>query len=106
RTPNPDILCNREIKFDAFLHHAQRLGADYIATGHYARIDHGGTQPRLLRGVDPDKDQSYFLAAVPSAALSRAIFPLGDLHKNDVRAIARDNGLAVYDKPDSTGVCF
>lgn len=106
RTPNPDILCNREIKFDAFLRHAQRLGADTIATGHYARLDHGTGGPRLLRGVDPGKDQSYFLAAVPGAALASTLFPLGDLHKAEVRAIARDNGLAVHDKPDSTGVCF
>jgi|SRR5699024_2336623 len=106
RTPNPDILCNREIKFDAFLQHAERLGADAIATGHYARIEHAGPQPRLLRGVDAGKDQSYFLAAVPAAALARVLFPLGDLHKSEVRAIARDNGLSVHDKADSTGVCF
>src|SRR5699024_2169108 len=106
RTPNPDILCNREIKFDAFLHHAERLGADAIATGHYARIKHGENGPQLLRGVDPGKDQSYFLAAVPARALARSLFPLVELHKSEVRTIARDNGLAVHDKPDSTGVCF
>lgn len=106
RTPNPDILCNREIKFDVFLRHAERLGADAISTGHYARIDHDGGQPRLLRGVDPGKDQSYFLAAVPAAALAHTLFPLGELRKSEVRAIARDNGLQVHAKPDSTGVCF
>lgn len=106
RTPNPDILCNREIKFDAFLHHAERLGADKIATGHYARTKRSNGQTHLLRGTDPGKDQSYFLAAVPAHALAHTLFPLGELHKSEVRAIARRNGLAVYDKPDSTGVCF
>lgn len=106
RTPNPDILCNRQIKFDAFLRHAERLGAEYIATGHYARIDRAGEQPRLLRGADPGKDQSYFLAAVPAQALARTLFPLGELRKSEVRAIARNHGLGVHDKPDSTGVCF
>lgn len=106
RTPNPDVLCNREIKFDAFLHHAERLGADWIATGHYARLDHQGSETRLLRGVDPSKDQSYFLSAVPMAALSRTLFPLGEDAKTDVRARAKKAGLPVHDKPDSTGVCF
>ncbi|MDA3920842.1 MAG: tRNA 2-thiouridine(34) synthase MnmA [Salinisphaera sp.] len=106
RTPNPDVLCNREIKFDAFLHHAERLGADLIATGHYARLDHSGGTTRLLRGVDPSKDQSYFLSAVPMAALSRTLFPLGWDAKTDVRARARAAGLPIHDKPDSTGVCF
>src|SRR5699024_4086369 len=85
---------------------AERLGADLIATGHYARIDHTGAQPRLLRGTDPSKDQSYFLGAVPGSALARTLFPLGDLCKSEVRAIARDNGIGIHDKPDSTGVCF
>ncbi|AWN17378.1 tRNA 2-thiouridine(34) synthase MnmA [Salinisphaera sp. LB1] len=106
RTPNPDVLCNREIKFDAFMHHADRLGADMIATGHYARIDHGGQYPRLLRGLDASKDQSYFLSAVPIEALARTLFPLGEIDKTDVRAIAKRAGLPVHDKPDSTGVCF
>ncbi|MES1949074.1 tRNA-specific 2-thiouridylase MnmA [Salinisphaera sp. C84B14] len=106
RTPNPDVLCNREIKFDAFLHHAERLGADAIATGHYARLVHDGAGTRLLRGADPGKDQSYFLAAVPMAALERTLFPLGETYKTDVRAIARKAGLPIHDKPDSTGVCF
>ncbi|WP_247739728.1 tRNA 2-thiouridine(34) synthase MnmA [Endozoicomonas sp. G2_2] len=106
RTPNPDVLCNREIKFDAFLHHAERLGADAIATGHYARLEHDANGTRLLRGRDPGKDQSYFLAAVPMAALERTLFPLGETRKTDVRAIARAAGLPIHDKPDSTGVCF
>ncbi|WP_353219912.1 tRNA 2-thiouridine(34) synthase MnmA [Salinisphaera sp. S4-8] len=106
RTPNPDVLCNREIKFDTFLHHAERLGADAIATGHYARLAHDAHGTRLLRGRDPGKDQSYFLAAVPMAALERTLFPLGETYKTDVRAIARKAGLPVHDKPDSTGVCF
>lgn len=106
RTPNPDVLCNREIKFDAFLHHAERLGADAIATGHYARLTHGDDGTRLLRGLDPGKDQSYFLAAVPMAALARCLFPLGELYKTDVRGMARAAGLPVHAKPDSTGVCF
>lgn len=106
RTPNPDVLCNREIKFDAFLHHAERLGADAIATGHYARLEHGSSSSRLLRGRDPGKDQSYFLAAVPLAALERTLFPLGETHKTDVRCEARAAGLPIHDKPDSTGVCF
>jgi len=106
RTPNPDVLCNREIKFDAFLHHAERLGADAIATGHYARLQHDADGTRLLRGCDPGKDQSYFLAAVPMEALACCLFPLGELHKADVRAMARAAGLPVHAKPDSTGVCF
>ncbi|WP_423824004.1 tRNA 2-thiouridine(34) synthase MnmA [Salinisphaera sp. SPP-AMP-43] len=106
RTPNPDILCNREIKFDAFMHHADRLGADLIATGHYARLDHADGYTRLLRGVDPNKDQSYFLSAVPRAALERTLFPLGAMAKTDVRAKAKRAALPVHDKPDSTGVCF
>ncbi|HET7314072.1 tRNA 2-thiouridine(34) synthase MnmA [Salinisphaera sp.] len=110
RTPNPDVLCNREIKFDAFMHHADRLGADLIATGHYARIDRSdhrdNNRTRLLRGLDPNKDQSYFLSAVPIEALARTLFPLGGIDKNEVRAIARRAGLPVHNKPDSTGVCF
>lgn len=106
RTPNPDILCNREIKFDLFLHYAQRLGADYIATGHYARIQHADGTSQLLRGADHGKDQSYFLAAVPTSALAHTLFPLGDLQKTDVRAIARENGLPNHARADSTGVCF
>lgn len=106
RTPNPDVLCNREIKFDAFMHHADRLGADLIATGHYARLDHADGRTRLLRGADPNKDQSYFLSAVPLAALERTLFPLGEIAKTDVRAMAKHAALPIHDKPDSTGVCF
>ncbi len=106
RTPNPDVLCNREIKFGAFFNYALRLGADRVATGHYARIEHIDGEPALCRGRDPSKDQSYFLAAMPRAALARATFPLGDMMKNDVRDCARRAGFNVHDKPDSTGVCF
>jgi tRNA-uridine 2-sulfurtransferase len=103
RTPNPDVLCNREIKFGSGLAHALRLGADLYATGHYARIASG---PRLLRGVDPQKDQSYFLHEVGARELARCIFPVGALPKSEVRRIARERGLPVYDKRDSTGICF
>ena len=106
RTPNPDVLCNREIKFGAFLDYAQRLGGELIATGHYARVGQHSGETALFRGADPDKDQSYFLHAVPTAALDRAVFPLGDLHKSDVRRIAHEHGLPVRDKKDSTGICF
>jgi len=102
-TPNPDVLCNREIKFGSFMQHAQRLGAARIATGHYARTDSDG---RLLRAADEAKDQTYFLHAVPGEALRQAVFPLGDLHKTEVRAIARVNGLPNHDRKDSTGICF
>lgn len=103
-TPNPDVLCNRHIKFGAFLRHAQRLGAARIATGHYARL--AGPGPRLLRAADAGKDQTYFLHAVERAALARAVFPLGDLLKAEVRAIANRAGLPNHDRPDSTGICF
>lgn len=106
RTPNPDILCNREIKFDAFLKHAKRLGAERIATGHYAQVQDVDGQTRLLRGQDVNKDQSYFLAAVPQAALAQSLFPLGAMRKTQVREQARTAGLTVYAKRDSTGVCF
>jgi tRNA-uridine 2-sulfurtransferase len=102
-TPNPDVLCNREIKFGSFLRHAVRLGADRIATGHYARTDERG---RLLRAADADKDQTYFLHAVGREALRRTVFPLGGLHKREVRAIARAHGLPNHDRKDSTGICF
>jgi tRNA-specific 2-thiouridylase len=106
RTPNPDVLCNREIKFGVFRDYARRLGGDLLATGHYARtalIDGHGA---LLKGNDPGKDQSYFLHAVTAEALAETVFPLGDLEKAEVRQIARDAGLAVHDKKDSTGICF
>lgn len=105
RTPNPDVACNRHIKFGAFLRHALRLGADLIATGHYARLEHGPV-PRLFRPADREKDQTYFLHAVDAAALSRTLFPLGAMAKNEVRRLARDYGLANHAKRDSTGICF
>lgn len=106
RTPNPDVLCNREIKFGVFRDYAKRLGGDLLATGHYARstiIDGHGA---LLKGSDPFKDQSYFLHAVSAEALAETVFPLGDIRKDAVRQIARDAGLTVHDKKDSTGICF
>ena len=106
RTPNPDILCNKEIKFKVFLEYAQSLGADYIATGHYSRRASENGQSSLLKGIDSDKDQSYFLYAVPESALSKAIFPLGALTKKEVRQIAEDNDFDNAKKKDSTGVCF
>ena len=106
RTPNPDVLCNAEIKFRAFLDHALTLGADAIATGHYARIATCDDHVELLRAVDPTKDQSYFLYRLDQAQLARSVFPVGGLHKRNVRAIARDHGLAVHAKRDSTGICF
>ncbi len=106
RTPNPDVHCNREIKFGVCLRHARRLGADCLATGHYARLGSAVDGPALLKGVDPAKDQSYFLHSVKRADLTRAMFPLGELTKPEVRALAREAGLPVHDKPDSTGICF
>jgi tRNA-specific 2-thiouridylase len=105
RTPNPDVLCNREIKFGVCFDYARRLGAEWVATGHYARVEHGAS-PRLLRGVDAGKDQSYFLHAMPSQALARTLFPIGSLQKSDVRRMARELALPVFDKKDSTGICF
>jgi len=107
RTPNPDILCNREIKFKAFLEYAQFLGADYIATGHYARLrqrDDG--QAELLRGLDNNKDQSYFLHAVAGPEFAKSIFPIGDMEKPAVRDLAEQHGLITHNKKDSTGICF
>ena len=106
RTPNPDVLCNREIKFGICLAYADRLGARLFATGHYARLAETDGRPALLKARDPDKDQSYFLHAVPREQFSRVLFPLGELTKRDVRALAREAGLPVFDKPDSTGICF
>ncbi len=106
RTPNPDVLCNREIKFGVFRDHAKRLGGELLATGHYARTADVAGRTALLTGIDPDKDQSYFLHAVEEAALAETVFPLGDRLKNEVRGIARDFGLDVFDKRDSTGICF
>ena len=106
RTPNPDVLCNREIKFGVFRDYAKRLGGELLATGHYARTAVLGAHPILLKAADPAKDQSYFLHAVSEEALAETVFPLGDLQKADVRQLARDHGLAVHDKKDSTGICF
>lgn len=111
RTPNPDVLCNREIKFDAFMKCAARLGAEYVATGHYCRKDEiqgadGMPVYRLLAGLDPDKDQSYFLCQLSQSQLSRALFPIGDLKKPEVRRIAAEADLPSADKKDSQGICF
>ncbi|MGV6817274.1 MAG: tRNA 2-thiouridine(34) synthase MnmA [Thiotrichales bacterium] len=106
RTPNPDIVCNREIKFRAFLDHALTLGAQWIATGHYARITRSAHEIQLRKGKDPQKDQSYFLCALNEQQLERAMFPLGGLEKTEVRARAARAGLATYAKKDSTGICF
>ncbi|MEM7281897.1 MAG: tRNA 2-thiouridine(34) synthase MnmA [Pseudomonadota bacterium] len=106
RTPNPDVLCNREIKFGVFFEYACRLGADVIATGHYARTRHHEGQHQLLMGKDPDKDQSYFLHSVQESALAKTLFPLGDMHKSEVRDIAHRYGLVTHNKKDSTGICF
>ncbi len=107
RTPNPDILCNREIKFKAFVEHARDLGAAWIATGHYARRRKTGNgRVELLKGRDPGKDQSYFLYALTQEQLTRALFPLGELTKTEVRAMAARAKLPVADKKDSTGICF
>ena len=105
-TPNPDVLCNSEIKFKAFLDHALRLGADHIATGHYARLEPHPDGVKLLKANDTNKDQSYFLHAVPQTALQRALFPLGGLLKPEIRKLAREVGFANHDKKDSTGICF
>ena len=106
RTPNPDVLCNREIKFGVFREYAKRLGGELLATGHYARTATLDGTTALLKGADRGKDQSYFLHAVSSAALAETVFPLGELQKADVRRIARERGLVVHDKKDSTGICF
>lgn len=106
RTPNPDVLCNREIKFGAFRDYAKRLGGTRLATGHYARIRVVDSRPLLCKAADEAKDQSYFLSAVSAEALAETLFPLGDLAKSEVREIARDHGLDVCDKKDSTGICF
>ena len=106
RTPNPDILCNKEIKFKAFLNKAASLGADYIAMGHYARVIHDGDKHYLLRGVDANKDQTYFLSQLNSKQLAKALFPIGDMIKPEVRALATEYDLVVANKKDSTGVCF
>lgn len=106
RTPNPDVLCNAEIKFKAFLDHALALGAERIATGHYARVEERGGGFVLLKGLDPSKDQSYFLHRLNQAQLAKTLFPVGHLHKTEVRRIAREAGLPNHAKRDSTGICF
>ncbi len=110
RTPNPDILCNREIKFDIFLKHALNIGAEYVATGHYCRkssfSENGTTHYRLLAGKDTNKDQSYFLCQLNQEQLSKALFPIGELTKPEVRKIAKSLGLTTADKKDSQGLCF
>jgi len=106
RTPNPDVICNKEIKFKTFLEHALQLGAQYIATGHYARSAAYGGYVHLLKGKDDNKDQSYFLYALNQQQLSKALFPLGELTKTQVRALAEQQGFANSAKKDSTGICF
>jgi tRNA-specific 2-thiouridylase len=106
KTPNPDLLCNREVKFQPFREHALRLGADFVATGHYARIEHAPDGPRLLRSVTEDKDQTYFLALVARAQFEKVLFPIGGLTKPEVRQIAARAGLPNHRKKDSTGICF
>ena len=107
RTPNPDILCNREIKFDAFLKEALALGADKVATGHYCRIAQTDTGLyRLLAGADPAKDQSYFLCQLTQEQLSKTLFPIGHLTKSKVRELARKSDLPTSDRKDSQGICF
>ena len=106
RTPNPDVLCNAEIKFKAFLDQAMKMGADHIATGHYAQVREVDGRFELLRGTDSGKDQSYFLHRLNQAQLSKAVFPVGGMYKRDVRKLAAEIGLPVAAKKDSTGICF
>src|ERR1700704_4571048 len=106
RTPNPDVLCNSEIKFRAFLDHARRMGADHIATGHYARVRNVAGRTELLKAVDATKDQSYFLHRLTQEQLAPVLFPLGEIAKREVRAIAKREGIPTWAKKDSTGICF
>jgi len=116
RTPNPDVMCNRHMKFDLFLKEADKLGCDFIATGHYARTENpllieegaggGVSRTRILKGIDPNKDQTYFLWAIDKAVLPRVLFPIGHLEKPEVREIAAKHNLEVATKKDSTGICF
>lgn len=106
RTPNPDVMCNKEIKFKAFLEHALELGADYLATGHYARVANIDGEYKMLRGVDNNKDQTYFLNQLGQEQLSRVLFPIGEIEKTEVRRLAEEADLATAKKKDSTGICF
>jgi len=106
RTPNPDIMCNKEIKFKAFLDYAVVLGAEYIATGHYVRVDRSTGSSLMLRGVDSNKDQSYFLYTLNQTQLNKSMFPVGELDKAEVRRIAEEQGFVTANKKDSTGICF
>ncbi len=106
RTPNPDVLCNKEIKFKAFLDHALELGADYIATGHFVRNRKINNQYQLLKGLDQNKDQSYFLYALNKNQLKKALFPIGKIEKPEIRKLAEHAGFKNYNKKDSTGICF
>ena len=106
RTPNPDILCNREIKFKSFYDYALKIGADFIATGHYAKVENDNGEAKLYRSKDIDKDQTYFLHEVSSKEFSKTIFPLSDIYKSEVRDIAKELNLNIYSKKDSVGICF
>jgi tRNA-specific 2-thiouridylase len=106
RTPNPDVMCNKEIKFKAFLEHAVNLGADYLATGHYAQVEFRDGEYKMLRGLDENKDQTYFLNQLSQEQLSKVMFPIGNLEKPRVREIAKEADLATATKKDSTGICF
>ncbi|MDP4091390.1 MAG: tRNA 2-thiouridine(34) synthase MnmA [Bacillota bacterium] len=106
RTPNPDVMCNKEIKFKAFLDYSLKVGAAYMATGHYSRVDFHDGEYRLLRGLDSNKDQTYFLCMLNQEALSKTLFPIGHLNKKEVREIAANHNLQTANKKDSTGVCF
>ncbi|PLT34602.1 tRNA 2-thiouridine(34) synthase MnmA [Bacillus sp. V5-8f] len=106
RTPNPDVMCNKEIKFKAFLEHALSLGADYLATGHYAQVEYRDGDYKMLRGIDENKDQTYFLNQLNQSQLEKVMFPLGGIDKKEVREIAREAGLTTAAKKDSTGICF
>ncbi len=106
RTPNPDIMCNKEIKFKAFLDYALELGADFIATGHYARIDRSLSEIKMLKGIDVNKDQTYFLYTLQQQQLAKTLFPVGELEKSKVREIADKAGFDTANKKDSTGICF